>query len=115
MLHQGRNQRKLTSLFKSTSRWRLAAIGIISPIVVTAAALPAAAQEQLLGMSDAQVRGALFETVANPGNCQVTFHPQVGASIVVQVDCNASTSPQNLATVRLFSRMLLNQPWVVTQ
>ncbi len=120
MLQQGSNQWTLCSLGTITSHCRYAVLSIISLLlVVTAGSLPAVAQQShVITFSEAASGGAVFDTIENRGNCPVTFPPDTTGELsgIIKVDCTHSDNPgHNIVVVRLFSRMLLVDPWVISR
>jgi hypothetical protein len=87
-------------------------------MIVMATGLPAEAADRLIKFEEAMERGAVFETVSNPANCDVRFRPDLTnqASGIVSVDCALSNvSGRHNITVRLFARMVLPGAWVIAQ
>ena len=118
-LRQGRDRQSQSRLdiIGISTHCRPAILVIISLlIVVLSAALPATAQTiRVIDFGDAKDHGAVFETIENTSNCLVNFRsdPAGQASGIVEIDCTSIDSNADV-TVRLFSRILFNSPWVVS-
>jgi len=77
------------------------------------------AQDRIVSFNEAVGRGALSEVVHTPRGCTVLplrDGTPLQASALVDIDCRGFTASGTLddaITVRLFTRMVLNNPWLV--
>jgi predicted aconitase len=59
---------------------------------VMAAAPPAVAIDRVIGFQEAQMAGAVFETIGNSNNCSVNFLPGNNAEVSVLVAVNCASA-----------------------
>ena len=118
MLRNSRDYRLQSRLAKAAVHCRHIILGIGALLAaVMAAAPPAAAIDRVITFDEARSNGAVFETINNPNNCIVSFLPAgnlAEVSGVVSADCTSATSPNPLV-VRLFSGIVLNPGWIVSE